>query len=126
MPDLNPAANTDPFPDWPFGVDSSAARGVICRNETVRVPLDVAECPNCHFMLEAVPGMITTDGDGTRWITTIRLRCRSGSGEGPCPEHPDWTGVKERVRDWMRDNYQVPPRDHTVDPVEAALFSDDE
>jgi hypothetical protein len=126
MRDLNPATNTDPFPDWPFGVGSSDARGVICRDESIRVPLDVAECPNCHFMLEAKPGMITTDASGTRWITTIRLRCRSGDGGGPCSEHCDWPGVKATIRDWMRKTYQVPPRDHTVGAVEAALFDADE
>ena len=53
MPALNPACDTDPFPDWPFGVNSD--RRVIVRDEWVRVPLDVVKCPTCHFMLEATP-----------------------------------------------------------------------
>lgn len=125
MHDLNPAVATDPFPDWPFGVHGSTDRHVICRGEKVRVPLDVAECPNCHFILEAEPGIIPIDENGTRWIDTISMRCRSGEGKGPCRTHPEWASVQERVRDWMRETYQVPPRDHTVsEPMKRLFFED--
>ena len=127
MPDLNPAATTDPFPDWPFGVNGD--RRVIARDEWVRVPLDVAKCPTCHFMLEAMPARIARE-HGVGEIKAIDLRCLTWHDDDQAEhwgqhimEAPDCNRVIRRVTGWMRQTYQVPPDDHTIsDPVKHAFF----
>lgn len=131
MPDLNPAVTTDPFPDWPFGVNGD--RDVIARDEWVRVPLDVAECPTCHFMLEAMPMRIARE-NGVGEIKAIELRCLTWHNSDDTDSNSSMWGqhimeahdcnrVIRRVTGWMRETYQVPPDDHTVtDPVKQALF----
>lgn len=134
MLDLNPACNTDPFPDWPFGINSD--RKVICRDEWVRVPLDVAECPYCGFMLKARPRMVTHDPIPGQ-ISTITLRCRTADDAGDDADlsthlethsrqpYVHWMPVEKRVLEWMQETYQVPPDEHVVNaPVERLLFNE--
>jgi hypothetical protein len=126
MSDLNPACNSDPFPDWPFGVNSD--RRLIARDEWVRVPLDVAECPTCHFMLEATPMQVVRE-HGVGEIRSIDLRCLTwhDNDDAQCwgqhiMEAHRCDRVVRRVNDWMRETYQVPSEDHTVtDAVKDAL-----
>ncbi|WP_103029981.1 hypothetical protein [Salinibacter altiplanensis] len=123
MPDLNPACDTDPFPDWPFGAASD--RRVIARDEWVRVPLSVEECPYCGFMLSArTQRVLTVD---TEWgnysrIESIKLRCRTVLDKD-LSEHLEthshqpytkWPPVEKKVREWMQKTYQAPPDRHTV------------
>ena len=127
MLDLNPAVSTDPFPDWPFGVNGD--RDVIARGEWVRVPLDVAECPTCHFMLEATPMHVVRE-HGVGEIRSIDLRCltwHDSDQEAHWGQHimeaHRCDRVVRRVNDWMQETYQVPPDDHTVtDSMKQVLF----
>ena len=104
-PPLNPAADDDPFPDWPLGED----RPVRVADECFWLPASAATCPECDGRLYVDIYEVTDQGDATG----IHWYCERATVFTPKteedfrhqPEADEVRLIDQQIRQWLNSRY---------------------